>query len=217
VSDSDDIPDYDSPPYDSDDSGGATVASTMLPPGASPGSGKSPKKKKGKGAKLAPKKFTSSGVSQTPIQEQTRAQSEEISITKDGNIDLSHDAAMNMVSMAYIKAMDGNFAKLYLKIDNLKTEVSTLKTTVASLVKENNKLGEVRRNAPDPEKQPPVTPRTPVKDLTIRPAQPPALRRRVEKPLARKILKQNLVKQVESDNAMPMSIDESDVEPRKPG
>jgi len=40
-----------------------------------------------------------------------------------------------------------------LTIDNLKTEVLTLKTTVASLVEENKMLGEVGRYAPDPEKQ----------------------------------------------------------------
>jgi hypothetical protein len=38
-----------------------------------------------------------------------------------------------------------------------------------SLVEENTKLGEVRGNAPDLEKQPPITPRTPKNDLTIRP------------------------------------------------
>jgi len=54
--------------------------------------------------------------------------------------------------------MEGHFAKLYTKIDNLNTEVSPLKTTVASLVEENKMMGEVRGNAPDPELQPPAKP-----------------------------------------------------------
>jgi len=77
--------------------------------------------------------------------------------------------AEKIVGTAVIKVMEAHFAKLYSKIDNLKTEVSTLKTTVASLVEENKKLGEVRGNAPDPEKQPPAMPMTPKNDLTIRP------------------------------------------------
>ena len=63
-----------------------------------------------------------------------------------------------MVGKAFISVMEGHFEKLYSKMDNLKTEVSTLKTTVASLVEENKKMGEVRGNAPDPELQPPATP-----------------------------------------------------------
>jgi len=76
-----------------------------------------------------------------------------------------------LVGKACISVMEGHFAKLYTKINNLKTEVSTLKTTAASLVEENKQMGEVRRNAPDPELQPPATQRTPTKDLTIWPHQ----------------------------------------------
>jgi len=50
-SDSDEILDYDSPPHKSDNCKGSTVASTMLLPGALPGSGKSQQKNKGKSVK----------------------------------------------------------------------------------------------------------------------------------------------------------------------
>jgi hypothetical protein len=52
-SDSDKALDYDFPSHDSD-SDGSTVASPMLPPGASPRLGKSLRKKKGKGKGLLP-------------------------------------------------------------------------------------------------------------------------------------------------------------------
>jgi len=123
-----------------------------------------------------------------------------------------------LVGRAFISVMEGHFAKLYTKIDNLKTEVSTLTTTVASLVEENKKMSEVRGNAPDPELQPPTTPRTPTKDLTIRPRPVlPAPRKRVGTPLAREVTTRNWAKQVEKDNATPMNIDESDAEPGRPG
>jgi len=127
------------------------------------------------------------------------------------------DVAEKIVGTAVIKVMEGHFAKLYSKIDNLKTEVSTFKTIVASLVEENTKLGEGRGNAPDPEKQPPATPVTPKKDLTIGPRPQLQPRKQVGRPLAREILTRNWEKQVEKDNATPMNIDESDAEPGRPG
>jgi len=194
--------------YDSD--GDITVASTMLPIFASSGGKKKPKKKKGKGkATPAPKIATSSGVSQTPIQQQMKLL-EEACADESDDLDMPQDMAEKIVGMAVIKVMEGHFAKLYSKIDNLKTEVSTLKTTVASLVEENKKLGEVRGNAPDPEMQPPATPTTPKKDLTIRSRPQLQPRKRVGTPLAREILTRNWEKQVEKDNATPMNIDESD-------
>jgi hypothetical protein len=196
------------------DSDGSTVASTMLPRNTSPGSGKSRKKKrKGKGSSQvpAPKKTTSlEGSSKLP---QQQMESKEIFINKDGNIDLSHDAAMNMVSKVFIKFIEGHFAKLYSKIDNLKTEETLLKTTVASLAVENKKLGEVRGNVPDPETQSPMIPITPTKDFMIRPAPPPAPQKQVGTLLAREVLKRNLVKQVIKDNTIPMNIDKFDAEP----
>jgi len=114
-SDSDEMLDYDSPPHDSDsDSDGSTVSSMMLPLGASSRLRKSRRNKKGKGKssspKLAPKKILASattsleGSSNLPVQQKTV--SEEIFIDKDGNIDLFHDAAMNIISTAYIKVME---------------------------------------------------------------------------------------------------------------
>ena len=83
---------------------------------------------------------------------------------------------------------------------------------MASLVEENKKWGKDRGNAPDPEKQPPATPATPKKDLTIRPRPQLQPRKRVGTPLAREVTTRNWVKQVEKDNVTPMNIDESDVE-----
>jgi len=199
--------------YDSD---GSTVASTMLPRGASPGSGKSRKKKKGKGKGSsqvpAPKKTTSlEGSSKLPQQQQM--ESKEILIDKDGNIDLSHDAAMNMASKAFIKVIGGHFAKLYSKIDNLKTEETLLKTTVASLAEENKKLDKVRGNVPDPQTQSSMIPVIPTNDFMIRPSLPPAPQKQVGTPSAREVLKRNLVKQVIRDNTIPMNIDKFDAEP----
>jgi hypothetical protein len=206
--------------YDSD--GDNTVASTMLPIFASPGGKKKPKKKKGKGKSItpAPKTSMSSGVSKTP----TRQQMESESFMEDEERQIEEmpvDVAEKIVGTAVIKVMEGHFAKLYSKIDNLKTEVSTLKTTVASLVEEIKKLGEVRGNAPDPEMQPSATPvsvpTTPKKDLTIRPRPQLQPRKRVGTPLAREVLTRIWEKQVEKDNATPMNIDESDAEPGRLG
>jgi len=119
-----------------------------------------------------------------------------------------------LVGKAFISVMEGHVAKLYLKINNLSAEVSTLKTTVASLVEENKMMRKVRGNAPDPELQPSATPQTPIKDLMIRPRPVlPAPRKRVGTPLAREITTRNWVKQVEKNNAMPMNIHEYDAEP----
>jgi len=196
-----------------------TVASSMLPIFATSGK-KKPTKKKGKGkSRPAPEKDLSSGGSKTP-QQQQRILSEEVHTTKDeATGEMPIEIVEELVSKAFISVMEGHFTKLYMKIDNLKTEVSTLKTTVASLVEENEKMGEVRGNAPDLELQPPVTPRTPTKDLTIGRPRPvlPALRKRVGMPLAREVTTRNWAKQVEKDNAMPMNIDESDVEPGQLG
>jgi hypothetical protein len=173
--------------YDSD--GDNTVASSMLPIFASSGGKKKPKKKKGKGKATTPgpKTITSSGVSKTPNRQQMESgfslEDEEKQIEE-----MPQDVAEKIVGTAVIKVMEGHFAKLYSKIDNLKTEVLTLKTTVASLVEENQKLGEVRGNAPDPEMQPPATPATPKKELTIRPRPQLQPRKRVGTPLAREVL-----------------------------
>jgi len=173
--------------YDSD--GGNTVASMMLPIFATSRK-KKPKRKKGKGkVKMpAPKTTTSSGVSQTPIQQQMNFLETVYADEGDDDLDMPQDMAEKIVGMAVIKVMEGHFAKLYSKIDNLKSEVSTLKTTVTSVVEENKKLGKVRGNAPDPEMQPPTTPKTPKKDFTIRPRPQLQPRKRVGTPLAREIL-----------------------------
>jgi hypothetical protein len=195
-----------------------TVASSMLPIFAHSGGKKKPKKKKGKGKSItpAPKTITSSGVSKTPTRQQMESKSflegEEQQIE-----DMPQDVAEKIVGTAVVKVMEAYFSKLYSKINNLKTEVSTLETTVASLVEENKKLGEVRGNAPDPEKQPPATPVIPKKDLMIRPRPQLQMCKRVGTPLAREILTRNWEKQVEKDNATPMNIDESEMEPGRPG
>jgi len=167
-----------------------TVASSMLPIFATGGK-KKPKKKKGKGKAMtpAPKTAMSSGVSQTPIQQQMNLLETVYADEGDDDLDMPQDMAEKIVGTAVIKVMEGHFAKLYSKINNLKMEVSMLKTTVASLVEENKKMGEVRGNAPDPELQPPATPLTPSKDLTIRPRPVlPAQRKRVGMPLAREVI-----------------------------
>jgi hypothetical protein len=65
--------------------------------------------------------------------------------------------------------------------------------------------------------QPPATPVTPKKDLTIRPRPQLQPRKRVGTPLAREILNRNWEKQVEKNNGAPMNIDESDAERGRPG
>jgi hypothetical protein len=114
-----------------------------------------------------------------------------------------------MVSVAFIKVMEGHFAKLYSKIDNLNMDISTLKT--ANLAKENTMLGNIRRNASDPEKQPPAIPRTPKKHRTIRLVLPPSSQRRIGTPLATAVFERNLPKKVEKDKEMAMNINESSV------
>jgi len=173
--------------YDSD--GDNTVASTMLPIFTSGGK-KKPKKKKGKGKSTTPgpKMTTSSGVSQTPTKQQMELLEKAYADESEDDLDMPQDMAEKIVGMAVIKVMEGHFAKLYSKIDNLKTEVSTLKTTIASLVEENKKLGEVRGNAPDPEKQPPATPATSKKDLMIRSRPQLQMCKQVGTPLAREKL-----------------------------
>jgi len=138
--------DYD---YNARNSDGDTVASSMLPIFADTGGKKKPKKKKGKGKSTtpAPKTTTSSGGSKTPQQQKTM--SEKVFTDEDEALDMPQDMIEMIVRMAVIKVMEGHFAKLYSKINNLKTEVSTLKTTIGSLVEENKKLGEVRGNVPD--------------------------------------------------------------------
>jgi len=119
--------------------------------------------------------------------------------------------------MAVIKVMERHFPKLCSKIDNVKTEVSMVKTMVASLIEENKKLREVRGNAADLEMQPPMTPRTPKMDLTIRPQPQLELRNGVGTRLAREILTRNWENQVKKDNPTLMNIDELDVEPGRLG
>jgi len=198
------------------------LASSMLPISASGGK-KKPKKKKGKGKAITPGPktvmITSSGVSQTPIQQQQqRLVSKEVFTNEDQQEEMSIEIVEELVGRAFISVMEGHFAKLYMKIDNLKMEVSTLKTTVVSVLEENKKIGEIRGNAPDQELQPPATPRTPTKDLTIR-SRPvlPALWKRAGRPLAQEVITRNWAKQVGKDNAMPMNVDESDAEPGRPG
>jgi len=195
-----------------------TVASSMLPIFASSGGKKKPKKKgKGKTTMPAAKTTTSLGGSKTPTRQQMELLEKAYPDESDDDLDMPQGMAEKIVGTAVIKVMEGHFAKLYSKIDNLKTEVSTLKTTVASLVEENKKLGEVRGNMPDPEKQPPVMPTTSKKDLTIRLRPQLQTRKRVGTPLAREILTRNWEKQVKKDSATPMNIDESDAEPGRPG
>ena len=159
--------------YDRD--GDNTVTSSMLPISATSGGKKKPKKTKGKGKATtpAPKTIMSSGVSKTPIKQQLNLLETVYADDSDDDLEMSNDMAEKIVGTAVIKVMNGHFTKLYSKIDNLKMELSTLTTTVASVVEENNKLGKVRGNAPDPEKQPPtnpaMVPTTPKKDLTLRP------------------------------------------------
>jgi hypothetical protein len=194
-----------------------TVTSSMLPIFASGGK-KKPKKKRGKGKAImpGPTTITSSGVSKTPTWQQMEFKSfledEEQTIEE-----MFQDVAEKIVGTAVVKVMEGHFPKLYSKIDNLKTEVLTLKTTVANLVEENKKLGEVGRHAPDPEKQQTMEPRTPKKDLTIRPRPQLQPCKQVGTPLAREILTRNWEKQVENDNATAMNINESDAESGRPG
>jgi len=47
---------------------------------------------------------------------------------------MSIDIVEELVGKAIISVMDGHFGQLYSKIDNLRTEMSMLKTTLASLV-----------------------------------------------------------------------------------
>jgi hypothetical protein len=72
--------------------------------------------------------------------------SEEIFVDKDSDTGVSHDAALNIVSAADIKALEGHFAELYTKMNNLMSEVKMLKSAVECLVEENKKwvkLGEI--------------------------------------------------------------------------
>jgi len=196
---------------DSDDD---TVASTMLY--ALTGQ-ESPKTDTGKRKAPAPKKQKSSGGSKTPHQQQQFAP-DKVFTDEGQQEDLPVEIVEELVGKAFISVMEGHFAKLYTKIDNLKTEVSTLKTTVASLVEENKQIGEVWGNAPDPELQPPATTSTPKEDLTIRPRPVvPATKKRVGTPLAREVTTRNWAKQVEQVITTPMNIDESDAEPGQPG
>jgi hypothetical protein len=211
-SDSSTYSDYDSQ-NDSD-----TVASSMLPIFASGGK-KKPKKKRGKGKATtpAPKTITSSEVSKTPIPQQMKLLEEAYADEGDDDLDMPQDIAEKIVGMAVIKVMEGHFVKLYSKIDNLKTDASMVKATVASLVEENKKLCEVRGNAPDPEMQPPVTPEISKKDLTIRPRPSVQTQMRVKIPLAREVITRNCVKRVEEDNLTPMNIGDLYAEPGQPG
>jgi hypothetical protein len=142
----------------------------MLPIFASSGGKKKPKKKRGKGKAPEPKTITSLGASKTPQQQQQqRRVSEKVFTDEDQHEDMPIKIVEGLVGKAFISAIEGHLAKLYSKIDNLKTEVSTLKTIVGSLVEENKKLGEVGRHAPDPEIRQTTTPLTPTQELTIRP------------------------------------------------
>jgi len=117
--------DYD---YNARDSGDDTVASSMLPIFATSGGKQKPKKKKGKGKKKtpAPETITSSGVSQTPIRQQQRIESEKVLADEDHYGETPIEIVEELVGKAFISVMDGHFAKLYTKIDNLRAEVSTV-------------------------------------------------------------------------------------------
>jgi len=208
--------DYD---YNAHGSGDDTVASSMLNLPDYMEEKKRGQKRKGKGkAAPAPKTITSSGVSKTLIRQQTTFLPKKTPVYEgDDNLHMSQDMAEKIVGTAVIKVMEEHFTTLNWKIDNLKMDVSTLMTTVTSLVEENKKLGEVRGTAPDPEKQPPATPETPKKDLTIKPRPQLEMRKRVGTPSAREIVTRNWENQVKNDNATPMNIDKSDVEPGRPG
>jgi hypothetical protein len=93
-------------------------------------------------------------------------------------------------------------------------DILALKTTVANLAQENTKLGNIRRNAPDPEKQPLAIPRTPKSILQLG-QHYHQHQRRVRTPLATAVFEWNLPMKVEKGNAMPMNINNSDAEPRK--
>jgi hypothetical protein len=125
--------------FNYDSVGDNTIASTMLSIFATGGK-KKPKMKKGKGKAImpGPKMTTSSGVSQTTIQYQMNVLEKAYADESDDELDMPQDMAEKIVGMAVIKFMDGQFAKLYSKIDILKTEVLMVKTTVARLGKENN-------------------------------------------------------------------------------
>jgi len=197
--------------YDSD--GDNTVASTMLRIFASGGKKKHKKKKrKGKATTPGPKMIMSSGVSKTPIRQQM--ESESFFEYEEGQIEeMPQNVAEKIVGTAVIKVMEGHFAKLDSKIDNLKTEVSTLKTIVARYLEENTKLCEIGRHAPDPEKRQTMMPRIPKNDLTIKARPQLQPHKWVGSTFAREILTGNLENQVERDNATTMIIDESGVEP----
>jgi hypothetical protein len=146
--------DYDYNARDSDD---GTIASSML--GYLPSGGdEKPKKKKSNGMKkkLAPKMMIP-GVSKPPSRQQMQSGSfledEEQMIEE-----MPQDVAEKIVGTVVIKGMEGHFAQLNPKINNLKKDVSTIKTTVASLVEENKKLGKVRRHVPASEMQQQMTP-----------------------------------------------------------
>jgi len=134
-----------------------TITSSMLPIFATSGGKKKPKKNKGKGEAPAPK-ITSLGGSKTPLQQQRILSESGCTDKGKATEEIPIEIGEELVSKAFISVVEGHFATLYSKIDNLKTEVSTLKTTVVSLVEENKMLGEVGRHAPDPEKQQTMTP-----------------------------------------------------------
>jgi len=144
----------------------AMVASTVLLTFTCGGKQK-PKHNKGKHkVKSTPGMMTSLGVSKTPQQQQM--QFNNVSSDKDSVLERSHDLVMEMVGMAFIIIMEGHFSKLYTKFHNLKMELLTLNTTVARIVGEIKKSGEVMENAPDPEIQPPAIPIIPKIDFMIR-------------------------------------------------
>jgi len=158
----------------------------MLPIFATGGKKKPKKKNRGKGkSKPAPQTTLSLEGPKTPVQQlqilSKSAPADEDEATEEMPVEIVEE----LVSNGFMSVMEEHFAKLYRKIENLKVAVSTLKTTVVSLVEENKKMGERRGNAPDPELQPPATPRTSAQDRTIRPRQVlPAPRKRVGTPLA---------------------------------
>jgi len=129
----------------------------MLPVFATGGK-KKLQKKKGKGKRPAQRDDESLGGPLKLPQQQTPAESEKVFTDKDQQEAMPIDIVEELVGKAFISLMEEHFANLYSKIDKRKTEVSTLKITVASLVEHNKKSGDVRGNVPDPELQPPTTP-----------------------------------------------------------
>jgi len=120
------------------DSDADSVVSSMLPIFTSGGGKKKPKQKKGNGKAMpAPKKITSQRVSPNPIQQQKRLVSKAASTNTDRLREMPLAVALAMAGTAVPKVIKEHCAKFCSKIDSMKTEVLTFKTSFASHVVEN--------------------------------------------------------------------------------